>query len=216
MSADLPTWIPKALSSPRFGRYLSAAGGDVDDALRLYQWNIDVSSAFYSPLHWLEVGLRNGLHDRLRGRYGRADWWAEAPLDANGTRAVKRAEGKLARRKEAKAGPDDLVTELSFGFWVSLLSRGKAYDRLFWVPVLHRAFPHYSGSRQALHADLNRMLNLRNRIMHHEPIFHLALPAHRQTIYDLLGYLSPAVADLAARLDRVGAVIGEPPAPAVS
>jgi hypothetical protein len=50
-------------------------GGNADIALRLYVWNIAVSSAFWGPLQVLEVVLRNALHDRLTARFSREDWW---------------------------------------------------------------------------------------------------------------------------------------------
>jgi hypothetical protein len=202
MTAEPRGWIHNALSSARFARYLKAADGNWEVAVRLYRWNIDVSSAFYGPLHWLEVSLRNALNDGLRARYERADWWVLAPLDDNGHRKIVHARRKLARRSGPDIGADSVVAELSFGFWVSLLSKGKAYDRVFWVPVLHKAFPHYSGPRQPLHTELTRMLRLRNRIMHHEPIFDHDLAAYREGIYRHIGYLSPIVADQVRQLDR--------------
>ncbi len=53
---------------------------------------------------------------------------------------VKQAQEKVSVPRSSQDA-DDLVTELSFGFWVSLISR--TYDRPLWVPALHRAFPHH-------------------------------------------------------------------------
>lgn len=97
---------------------------------------------------------------------------------------------------------------MSFGFWVSLLSAGAAYDRVLWVPTLHLAFPHYSGTRRALHDNLLTMVLLRNRIMHHEPVYYRDLAADHRKLYRLLGYLSPEAVARARALDRVGAVLG--------
>ncbi|MEV6872643.1 hypothetical protein [Amycolatopsis sp. NPDC051128] len=206
----LPGWLDRNISEPRFRPYLDATGGDPAPALELYQWNIAVASAFYTPLHWLEVTLRNALHHELRSHFGRPDWWATAPLADNGRRAITRAHTQLTKRKAAGC-PDDLVTELSLGFWVSLLSRGLAYDRTLWVPALHRAFPHHSGRRHDLHADLFPLLHFRNRIMHHEPIHQLDLRRYHSTIYRLLGYVSPQVSALSARLDRTPALLDNRP-----
>jgi hypothetical protein len=173
-----------------------------------------VASAFYYLLHWVEVGWRNAMHGQLQRHFGRADWWAAAPLDANGRNKVRRAQGQLDRRKPALGTPDDLVTEFTFGFWVSLLSRGKAYDRTLWVPALHRAFPYYSGLRRGLHGEAYVVLHFRNRIMHYEPIFGLDLMACRETIYRLLRYVSPRVVDLVGDLDRIPrALARRPPVP---
>ncbi|RCW47209.1 hypothetical protein DFQ14_101555 [Halopolyspora algeriensis] len=98
---------------------------------------------------------------------------------------------------------DDIVAKLTLGFWISLLSRGRAYDRRFWVPVLHKAFPHYSGPRRPLHSELEDIRKLRNRIMHYEPIFEYDLHSYRAGIYRQLGHLSPVIADRVRPLDRI-------------
>jgi hypothetical protein len=207
MTAEQPEWIRDVLSAPRFASYLAASGRDVGKAISLYWWNAEVSAALYIPLHCLEVALRNAMHTQLCSRYGRADWWIEAPLDGSGRRAVSAAEERLARPSGRCYDADDVVANLTFGFWVSLLSRGAAYDRELWVPALHRAFPYFTGRRQDLHADLLDVLNLRNRIMHHEPVHRRDLRGDFTKIYRLLGYISPRmVKELEAR-DWVGEVL---------
>ncbi len=73
------------LSLPRLGPYLTATGGNVRDALRLYQWNVDLSGAVYEALHVFEVVLRNAMDTQLSawnatqidtstGRAHAADW----------------------------------------------------------------------------------------------------------------------------------------------
>lgn len=208
MDTDLPVWIRDAFSTTRLDRYVAAAGGDVTAGLLLYWWNIEVSGAFYGPLHCLEVTLRNALNDQLRRRYDRPDWWTVAPLSPNGRHLVTEAHAKLTRRGRGPVAADDVVAALSFGFWVSLTSTGAAYDRTLWVPTLHRAFPYYSGRRRTLHTNLVSVLLLRNRIMHHEPIHHRDLAADHRKIYRLLGYVNPRVAKEIQLLDRVPAVLG--------
>ncbi len=75
MSAPFSAWMSKALSLPRLDAYARAANGDALAAERLYWWNVQISGAFYGPLHCLEVALRNALHDELRSSYARDDWW---------------------------------------------------------------------------------------------------------------------------------------------
>jgi hypothetical protein len=205
MNHEPPAWLHRALSPARFEPYLKACGGDTPAALRLYWWNVEVSSAFYGPLHCLEVALRNALHDRLRQGYGRVDWWAVASLDDEGRRRIAQANAELRRRGVIGCGADDVVAELTFGFWVSLLSR--RYDRRFWVPTLHRAFPSYRGRRDDLHRDLDTIRLFRNRVMHYEPIHDRPLPARHATLYRLLGYVDPDFAVEARRLDRVPEVL---------
>lgn len=210
MNTEPPGWMSKSLSTARLRRYMRAADGDATTAVQLYRWNLDVCSAFYGPLHWLEIGLRNALHDQLHARYESAQWWVFAPLNGHGTGKVHEARNKLKKRKNRDIDANDIVAKLTFGFWVSLLSRGTNYDRNLWVPTLHKAFPHYSGPRRQLHAELDDMLYFRNRIMHYEPIFDLDLAARRNTIYRQLGHLSPTLAERVRELDRIPEVLIRP------
>jgi hypothetical protein len=195
-----PDWIRDVLSPPRFAPYLAKTDGDMAAAIQLYWWNVDISAAFYAPLHCLEVALRNAVHQQLAITVGRTDWWVVVPLHENGLRMVEDARGKLAARA-CTGTADDVVAGLSFGFWVSLVSN--TYDRSLWVPCLHKAFPCYRGPRRRLHSDLRTMLLFRNRIMHHEPIHHRHLKADHRTILRLLGYLSPSMVGQLKSYDRV-------------
>lgn len=209
MAFQLPNWVARLLSVPRFRAYLDATGGDVERAWELYRWNVEVSEAFYGPLHCIEVGLRNAEHRLLTTRYGQADWWYVAPLTKHDTCRADKAYADLARKGASSPTPDDVVTELGFGFWVSLLNR--TYDRHLWVPALHRAFPHYHGRRSSLHDALLSMVLFRNRIMHHEPIHHRDLAADHRKIYRVLHYMEPAITMWLRGFDRVPNVLARRP-----
>lgn len=98
-----------------------------------------------------------------------------------------------------------MIAEMSFGFWVALTDSG--FDMSLWRRGLYLAFPHYRGPRKPLHLDLQRMLGLRNRIGHHEPIHHRHLVADRQTVHRLLGYLSADMQRWGQDGDRFPAVL---------
>lgn len=200
----------KAFSEPRLTAYAAAANRDATTAERLYWWNIEISGAFYGPLHCLELVLRNALDVQLRSAYTRDMWWDAAPLTASGMDMVAEARVKCLRRGARRVTADDIVAGLSFGFWTSLLSnsRGSQYDRRLWVPTLYRAFPQYHGRRRDLHDNLEAMRLLRNRIMHHEPIHHRDLAADRRKIYRLINFIDPTAAKEASVMDRVPAVLG--------
>ncbi|MDX2292388.1 MULTISPECIES: hypothetical protein [Streptomyces] len=204
MTHRLPAWMLRDLSLPRLRRYIRAAQGDARAAQRLYWWNIEVAAALVGSLHCLELALRNALHGALVRHHGRPDWWTVAPLNARGRRLVDDARRACGRRRQ-RTTPDDMVAELTFGFWTSLLSSG--YDRAFWVPVLHVAFPHYRGRRDHLYNDLTSLVLLRNRVMHHEPVHHRHLAADHDTIYRVLGYLSLELAEEARAMDRFPTVL---------
>lgn len=68
-----PGWIRDSLSLLRFAPYLARVDGDLDAAIQLYWRNVGVSTAFYAPLHCLEMALRNAVHRRL------ATWSTSSP-----------------------------------------------------------------------------------------------------------------------------------------
>jgi hypothetical protein len=93
-----PKWIGSALSRARFAPYLAAKGGDLTAAIRLYWWNVEISSAFYPSLHCLEVAIRNAMHARLGAKFRHIDWWNVVPLRDNGRLLVAEAARKVRRR----------------------------------------------------------------------------------------------------------------------
>ncbi|MEU8192862.1 hypothetical protein AB0C10_03655 [Microbispora amethystogenes] len=207
MDAELPQWMRRAISQPRLAPYLRSCGADAARAERLYYWNLEVAAAFYGPLHFLEICLRNAFHHALTTRFGRPDWWEAAPLTPHGGRQVRKAADQavanLGRRRPVT--PDDVVTELTFGFWVSLISR--RYDRHLWVPALHTAFRDCPETRRDLHDGLVSLVLFRNRVMHHEPVHTRDLAADHAKLCRMLGYLAPEAAGLLARMDRVAEVL---------
>ncbi|MFI7504289.1 hypothetical protein ACIBVL_38590 [Streptomyces sp. NPDC049687] len=210
----MPAWVRRFFSEPRMKPYLRAAGGDPEAAMRLYQWNLQASAALYAPLHYVELAVRNALHDCLVTKYGRPDWWTVAPLNKGGKRLVDSARAKCELNEEERAREqgrpkrpvtvNDVVTELSFGFWKNLLM--SRYDRAFWVPTLHKAFPN-AGRRDALYGDLDALVRLRNRVMHHEPIHRADLAEDHARIYRVLEALSPDLAKEVRATDRFRTVL---------
>lgn len=87
-----------------------------------------------------------------------------------------------------------------FGFWRSLLS--DEYNRRLWQPCLQHAFDG-PVRRTRLHAELDELRRLRNRIAHHEPIHGLDLAADHQRVLDVAGRISP---QLRAHIETVSRV----------
>ncbi|MFE1288781.1 hypothetical protein [Streptomyces sp. NPDC058751] len=211
----MPEWMKRFFSKPRLKPYLRAVGGDPQAAMRLYWWNVEASAALYGPLQCVELAVRNAMHDCLVAKYGRPDWWEAAPLDVRGKQLVEKARAKCKQNEERRAEEqrrpkrrvtvDDIVTELNFGFWATLLV--KRYDRTFWRIALHEAFPHHSGPRATLSDDLWAVVRLRNRVMHHEPIHEEDLDGDHARIYRVLDALGPDLAKEVRTMDRFRSVL---------
>lgn len=184
-----PAGIDALLSEARLARYLNRYNGDRKLALRLYTWNLAAASALWGPIHVLEIVVRNAIHERLVERAGRGDWWNDTHINLcrNEREAIDSTIDTLQRRGTADPSSDQVVAATSFGLWVGLTGEGIPRDRMLsyettlWQPRLQHAFPHRENRRRKyIHAKLDAVRVLRNRIAHHEPIYRAPL----QSLYD--------------------------------
>lgn len=77
--------LDRTLTRGRLSRYLTATGGNLDEALQLYEKNMAVSEALFGILHGVEVSVRNSLHHALSTDLGVEDWYQNGlPLPATG------------------------------------------------------------------------------------------------------------------------------------
>jgi len=211
---------------------------DKVDVLAHYLWNTALGQALYAPIQVCEVAVRNSLHSALTDLYG-TDRWFDPPhgprLELWQQNAVAAAVNRLTRldrrRVRTPVPPPPttgrIVAELHFGFWVGLFN--DAYDPavhpLWRGDLLIRTFPaippdepvttrnrRVYRNRRALSVKLNRVLRLRNRVSHHEPIWYwrdppiTTLGAQHNEILELLGWVDPVLRDTAALLDDFPAV----------
>lgn len=114
-------------------------------------------------------------------------------------------------RKRADATPGRIVAALTFGFWVALLSG--TYEKALWQPdgfrLLHQAFPHAAPiSRKQIHTRLNTVRELRNRVFHHEEVWHLSnLSGMHDEIYETIGWISPTLQQAIRSVDNFPVVV---------
>lgn len=214
MTTDPATFtrLPNLISAPRLKTYTQNTTSPAE-ALRLYTWNVEVSSAMWSELNAFEVILRNTIHETLSSGFGRGDWWNDPRVVFNhpGSDQITQAKTDAARaagRNHRSSLPEDVVAALSFGFWTSLIGLGGAeqYETKFWQPHLRKAFPRYTGTRGQLSKDLETIRLLRNRIAHHEPIFGRHLWGDHLRIARIAGYIdldAKAYIDSQSRMDSV-------------
>lgn len=168
--------IENTLSTSRFLTYRNAieATFDEDDlqmAVELYQWNAELSSRFFFPLHIYEVMLRNAISEAISLRYGQ-DW----PIN---TVFVNSLNG-LDRNTLSKAiggnylGVGKLLPELKFVFFENMLT--SRHDGRIWNRYIHDIFPFSPAMsaaqlRSTLKSSCYKIRKFRNRCGHHEPIF---------------------------------------------
>lgn len=192
--------LEQSLSRDRLAKYLLAVHDDLDAALALYEKNMRLAEAFYTPLQCMEVCLRNKLHEHMTNAYG-ADWFqnGNAPLEADARDDISSTYRGLQHKSAVTAG--DIVAELRFGFWVGLL--GPRYDATLWRATLHLAFrADGPRPRQTVHSRFNALRRFRNRVAHHEPIFLRPLEQlHAETI-EAIGWMCANTSAWAAHHSR--------------
>ena len=206
------------LSEARLGPYRAAVGDSLHDALRLYAWNSEMSSALFEQIHYAEVVLRNALHDQLsafcRDKHGEDDWLRRLDeIDETERRDISEAEQSLETRKKP-VNPSGIVSQLSLGFWKSLLTR--RYHSRLWEPALRFAFPNLPGAidhRSDVYDQVRELCSLRNRIAHHEPIHANNHEGHQTNILILIGWISMDTRDWVETLSRIRDVVPRKPSP---
>lgn len=187
-----------SLTPQRLGKYLAATNNDPRQALRLYVLNTQISSALLSDLHYVEVVLRNKFDVELTAGFG-ATWFDDPVFLAL---MNPRSQGIISKAKrDAKKHwprgmalpPGKVIAELMFGFWLNLTD--SSLEHRLWVPHLHKAFrPRTAPKRSEFNHKLERLRQLRNRIAHHEPIFHMDLIALHRTLIEVVALLCPTTA----------------------
>ena len=210
-----PTVLLPLLSEPRMRRYRELTGSD-EAALRLYQWNIEMSAELYASLHLVEVLMRNSIDMALRswnatqeGSNG-SELWTLAPclqlhkqLGADLADAEQRVQAAFRRRPRSQRleypTHDDMIGQLPFGVWAKLMPRRhrrRGASRWLWRQALYQAFTNLDpASEEApfLLADaVSRLHAVRNRVAHLEPV--LSSEEIRGTYRDIrlvLGAMAP-------------------------
>ncbi|MBY0380977.1 MAG: hypothetical protein K2W78_03525 [Xanthobacteraceae bacterium] len=207
-TAEINLSLEKTLSTKRLDKYLIAMGGDLDKSLKLYEENMRLAEAFYTPLQCLEVCLRNTLNCRLTMTFG-ADWPTNGkpPLTEGAGLSIQKAINDLPSNAHTT---DDIIAELNFGFWVGLI--GPPYDATLWRQTLFKGFAAIGGGqkRGTVHGRLNALRRFRNRVAHHEPIFHRPLEQLHTEIIETISWMCRHTSAWALHHSRFDAVATTP------
>lgn len=209
--------LPKLISVPRFSRYLQATSNDPSQALRLYQWNLEVSGELLKVLHLCEIGLRNGIVDAIVEVHGDQWPWVQGfRVSLQNSRRGYSPRRDLESVAAREPTPGKIIAELKFAFWERMLNA--SHQNRLWDQHLNTSFPHVDlseGSTKAREEIRNKIFvvrDLRNRIAHHEPIFYRpSLESDFASIMYLIEARCPVSADWISRLQNVSAMLAQRP-----
>lgn len=205
--------VERYVTQARLGPYLAEVGDNYSRAEELYVWNLRVSGAFHEVLGVFEMVLRNALCEELRRWHGnRQGTWLDDPtatFDDRRIEQIARARRTLAQRgKPTTEGR--VVAELSLGFWRFLLS--KRYQNTLWTPHLREAFPGMRPQkREVVYKHVEKLLTLRNRIAHHEPIHRLPLADLHDRMLLVITWIDPSISGWLSDLSRVPSLLASRP-----
>ena len=178
----------RAVSRSRLEPYLNhSPNGDWAQAFGTYLWNLALCESLYPTLQGIEVALRNGIHDAAIAEFG-DEFWFKSQLIGYERKQIGEIEKKLAQSK-TPATPGRFISECNFGFWENLFNG--QYEHILWRRMLRATFPNaprHLRRRRGIRVRLDHIRRLRNRVFHHEPIWHLPdLQEQHQQILETIG-----------------------------
>jgi hypothetical protein len=194
-------------------------GSDKLAMVTTYFWNVALCKELYLSLGTVEVTMRNAIHDTLTARFEAPEWYdvlnQRKLLHAREQKAITQAKKEIEDAKKPVI-PGRVVAGVTFGFWTGLLS--SVYGPPLWTPndaeLIKIAFPHLDPLRQYrsyVHGRFNSIRALRNRVVHHEPIWKGVRMQSRKiaplvTLYDdmldAIGWVSPDIRASIIAIDR--------------
>jgi hypothetical protein len=156
-----------------------------------------MAAACLPMLSQTEILLRNALDEQLKEYFdepGRGIPWFlqdSRKLTENERQHIDTARN-LIKRSEKTETRDQIIANLTFGFWVQLLDR--KHDQI-WRQALHRAFRHPQTSKapdaKRVRSLVNDVRQFRNRIAHHDYARDYDLPMLMSRVRELAELISP-------------------------
>ena len=170
------------LSKEKLEAYVAIAN-DKEKALDLYKDNLNISAYLYKLIQVFELSTRNIFNVYLSKRYGN-DWINRNDiLTGNNNKNERLLDNiKHAKRDNKIRDNNDIISNLSLGFWVNLLSF-KNNDKI-WKTSIKKLFNGYS--REEIQKIFRNIKEFRNRIAHHETIINKNYNELEQQIFLIL------------------------------
>ena len=206
-STDFLQKAERSISKPRFDSYRGGGGTDAETLSR-YLWNIALCEALYPCLQILEVSFRNAVHEAISKSPIGPNWLMREIRILHASELARIVEAKDSLRRARKPVDEAyLISELSFGFWTSLLD--VRYDQL-WHKIIAAVFPAMPRT-QRTRGEASRRMNIvrkmRNAALHHHSIWHWRdLKQQHAEAHTLIGWICPMAAQVAKALDRFDSI----------
>lgn len=187
-----------------------------NEAIELYEWNAEISSALLLPMHYFEVVLRNAVHDALSLAY--QEQW---PWDGSFVSSVRMKVGKYKPKNDLQQTASryhttgKVIPEMKLAFWEQMFTN--SYDDAVWKPYLGTVFPNLTlangipNAARSVRNDIEKVRRIRNRVAHHEPIFSQNIQGVLDAIHSISAYRSTDVGAWVKNAHRVNTVLTQRP-----
>lgn len=191
---ELLSKIAPEISRARHDHFLAAVGGarNAERALRLMVWNTEIGAALHPMLQLFELATRNVIAAALKAEYG--DGWTQqdevsrwSPRIAMDIHTAK----ARARRTNGPVGADDILANLSLGFWHDILKScpDAFYDQRLGPKL--KVLSYASKPRRRLLATVSGATRLRNRVYHLKPLINMDLRSEYDRMAHVVKRLTP-------------------------
>ena len=183
------------ISNERLESYRPTPASDDLDMVSTYFWNVALCETLYTPLHALEISLRNAIHATLLIYYDNDPYWFLNTIRLTPWQASAIANIRADLPSTATSG--QFIAATNFSFWTGFFS--STFSMTLWIPnqatLLRSVFPHvpkrYRDPKKIglLYYDARQ---LRNRVFHYGPIWRdPRLLSKCEHIMNMIGWISP-------------------------
>jgi hypothetical protein len=150
-------------SADRLRSYVATSGA-LADAFDLYVWNTVLASRLHGSLQAVEVGLRNACDRELTAYFG-PSWYSDPTF----LTVDPDLRGRIKAARSSGAARGNIIANLTFFFWTKLFD--PILPVWLWNNVVRHVLPGAAPrSVQAIHAELEKLRDLRNAVAHLEAL----------------------------------------------
>lgn len=173
--------VLEIVSEPRLTYYKEFLNCQSDqERLGAYLAFQELSGSFFPLIQTVEVSLRNAIHKASIEHFADSEWYTKIPQSQESKNIISRAIEK-AENECINPSSDDVIARTTLGFWVYMMDspyRNTQNGSFLWTPdIKAKVFPHAKNpwgadlTVAAIFDECQKLLKLRNRLFHHEPIW---------------------------------------------
>lgn len=231
--------IVDRLSAVRMQPFLDECDGNYKDALALYGWHTELSSAVKDVLALTEIFLRNAIDEELLAwnarNNGPQSWLLEPPcrplrsiVSGHRRKAIGRAQAAVDRRPSSHPRHgcaithDDVLSHTTFGLWRAVLPNHhpdanhdehiNAGRQILWDEAIQSAFPNVPDPDGSItYWNVWHCNDLRNKVAHMDSLLNVDVIAESRRAFELIDSIDHQLATWVTSRSQVSKVFNKRP-----